>query len=206
MTLAVGDILEIVATWDTPLASVAQNVWHYEMVSGAGADEADFLVGVKSNWDIAFNALDEDIHEDFAAILLEGFVRDAVLHQWDGIGQIAQTGVVGLNLGDFEPHGVAALGTVLTDTLRRQGRTFLPGINDAAIVDGILVAAFEAKLATYMLAFDAPITVTGGVFNWCTYNVDALSPLFETAALASGTIIAKSLPAYQRRRKPGVGL
>ena len=129
-TLQVGAVIECVMTWDTPLASLAQNVWHYVMTSGADASSSGLLTSIDTMMQVAFGEIDLGIHEDFEAVLLEIREWDFINNRFDGIGSLALAGIVGLNAGDYEPHGVAALGRVITETARRQGRTFIPGMAD----------------------------------------------------------------------------
>ena len=204
--LIVGDVLEIIQTWDTPLASVAQNVWHLKMVSGAGADSDDVLAAVLTQQQVAFADIDDRIAEEFEVVLLEARKWDFTLNRFDGVGSLAVTLMVGTSVVDYEPHGVAALGRILTETARRQGRTFLPGLQEDQIFDGILLPAFETAFLLYLAAFDTDISVTGGLLSWCTFNIDPLSAVFETASLAIQTVVANSLPSYLSKRKPGVGL
>lgn len=204
--LVVGDVLEIIQTWDAPLASVAQNVWHLKMVSGAGADSDDVLAAVLVQQQVAFALIEDRVGNEFEATLLEARKWDFTLNRFDGVGSLAVTGIVGTSVSDYEPHGVAALGRIITEVARRQGRTFLPGFSDTQINDGVLIAAAEAAFLTYLATFDTDISVTGGLFTWCTFNIDPLSPVFETASLAIQTVVANSLPSYLSKRKPGVGL
>lgn len=205
-TLNVGDVLEVVQTWDTPLVSVAQNVWHLLMASGAGADSDDVLAAVLTQQQVAFAEVADGISDEFEAVLLELRKWDFALNRFDGVGSLAMSSMVGLSAADYLPHGVAALGRIVTETARRQGRTFVPGMDDNKVVNGILTATFEGSMVDYLAIFDTDIGVTGGLFNWCTFNVNALSPLFETTSVAIQTVIANSLPSYLGKRKPGVGL
>lgn len=205
-TLNVGDVVQIVQTWDSPLVSVAQNVWHLLMASGAGADSDDVLAAVLTQQQTAIANVEGGLSEEFEAILLEARVWDFVNHRFDGVGTLAMTLVVGTAVSDYLPHQVAALGRIVTSAARRQGRHYLPGMVDGKVDQGVLAAAFEADYAAYLAIFDTDIAVTGGLFNWCTFNVAPLSPLYETASVATQTVIANSLPSTLGKRKPGVGL
>ncbi len=204
--LAIGDVVQIIQTWDTPLASVAQNVWHLVMVSGAGADSDDILPAVLTQQQVAFVNIAAEIHSQFEVVLHELRLWDAVAKRFDGVDSQTASVMVGLSAVDFEPHGVAILGRILTAGARRQGRTFIPGVDEGEIQAGILSVGLEASLASYLAVFDTDISVTGGLFSWCTFNVDVLSPVFETTSIAIQTVIANSLPSYLGKRKPGVGL
>lgn len=205
-TINIDDVLQIVQTWDTPLVSVAQNVWHLIMISGAGADSDDILAAVETQQETAFAAISAFINDGFSVSLYELRRWDFALNRFDGVGSLATADLVGGSATDYEPHGVAALGRVLTDSLRRQGRTYIPGLTDANIVDGVLSVAAEAGMVSYLGVFDTDIGVTGGLLSWCTFNVTPASPLFETESIAAQTVVANSLPSYLTKRKPGVGL
>jgi len=205
-TIDTGDILQVVQTWDCPLASVAQNVWHLEMVSGAGADSDDILTGIETQQEVAFGDIEAFIADEFHVVFYELRRWDFTLHRFDGVGSVATSDLNGDTVADYEPHGVAALGRIITEASRRQGRTFIPGISDTNVVDGVLSVAAEAGLLLYLADFVTQLSVTGGVFDWCTFNVTPASPAYETASRATGVVVANSLPSYLGKRKPGVGL
>lgn len=205
MTIDVDDVVRVVLTWDAPLATLAQNVWHMQMVSGAGADPADVLDDLHTQWTVAMGDLQGHLSEEYSAVLFELFQWDYALHQFDGVGNEVMVGEVGVDAGDYLPHGCAYVVRYLTESSRRQGRIFIPGIPDTKVTDGVLEVATEAALVDFMSDWGTDISVTGGLFSLCTFNVEPASPLYETASLATGDYVVNSLPGYQRRRKPGVG-
>ena len=204
--LAIGDIVQVIQTWDTPLASVAQNVWHLVMVSGAGADSDDILPAVLTQQQVAFVNIAAEINLEFEVVLHELRKWDAVAKRFDGVDSQPATSMIGLSAVDYHPHGVAALGRILTAGARRSGYTYIPGADEGEINAGVLSVGLEASLAAYLAVFDTDISVTGGLFSWCTFNIDPLSPVFETTSIAAQSVIANSLPSYLSKRKPGVGL
>lgn len=204
--IAIGDIVQVIQTWDAPLASVAQNVWHLVMVSGAGGDTDDILPAVLTQQQVAFANIGAEIADEFSVTLHELRLWDGIAKRFDGVDSQVATGMVGASIVDFEPHGVAALGRILTAGARRQGRHFIPGMAEDHVGNGVLSTAMEASLAAYLAVFDTDIVITGGLLSWCTFNVTPLSPLFETTSIAIQTVIANSLPSYLGKRKPGVGL
>lgn len=205
-TLNVDDVVEVIQTWDCPLASVAQNVWHLVMKSGAGADSDDVLAAILTQQQVGHALIEDSLNDEFEAVLLELRQWDFVNHRFDGIGSLAMTGMAGISTVDYNPHQVAALGRILTAVSRRQGRTYIPGVAENKVLDGVLTSAFEADVVTYLQTFDTDISVTGGLFGWCTFNVAPLSPLYETVSLAIQTVVANSLPSTLGKRKVGVGL
>lgn len=205
-TVNIGDVLQIIQTWATPLASVAQNVWHLEMKTGAGADSSAIMAAVETQQNVAFADIQDEINDEFSIILYEMRRWDFALNRFDGLESLVPSTMVGISTTDYEPHGVAALGRIITAASRRQGRHFIPGMTHAQVESGILITAMEASLAAYLADFVVDIGVSGAVLAWCTFNVDPLSPVFETTSQATGTVIANSLPSYLSKRKPGVGL
>ena len=77
-TLTVGDVLQVIQTWDAPLASVAQNVWHLVMVSGAGADSDLVLPAVLTQQQVAFANIVAEVADEFSVTLHELRLWDAV--------------------------------------------------------------------------------------------------------------------------------
>lgn len=204
--LEIGDVLEIIQTWDAPLASVAQNVWHLEMIFGSSVDSDGVLAAVLTQQQVAFAQIASLIGNEYSIVLLEARQWDFNLDRFDGVGQLVGTGMVGTSIVDYEPHGVAALGRIFTEQPRRQGRTFCPGFDENSIGNGVLTAAAEAAFALYLSTFDTAIGAGGGNFAWCTFNVEPTSPLFETTSQADQVVVVNSLPSYLSKRKPGVGL
>lgn len=204
--IAIGGIVQVIQTWDTPLASVAQNVWHLVMVSGAGGDTDDILPAVLTQQQVAFVNIAAEINLGFEVILHELRQWDAVAKRFDGVDSQAASSMIGLSAVDFEPHGVAALGRILTAGARRSGYTYIPGADEGEILAGVLSTGLEASLAAYLAVFDTDISITGALLSWCTFNIEPTSPVFETTSIAAQSVIANSLPSYLSKRKPGVGL
>ncbi len=205
-TVNIGDVVQIVQTWDCPVAAVAQNVWHLFMESGAGADTDDVLAAVLTQQQIAIGQINLNLNDGYEAVLLEARVWDFVNHRFDGVGTLAMTGMVGLSSVDMMVHQYAALGRIITEKARRQGRTYVPGLTEDQTDNGLLLAGPEADFLGYLGVFDTDISVTGGVFNWCTFNVDPLSPVYETVSIAVQTVIANTIASTLGSRKVGVGL
>jgi len=205
MTINIGDNVQVVVTWAAALLELAQNVWHMEMTSGAGADEVDILTAIRTQYRVAFADIDDIIANEWSVVQYDLLKRDKSLHQWDGVASLGETTLTGIEAGDYLPHGCAAIlryGTALT---RRQGRMFLPGVGEVETLDGVLGGVALGALLAFAADWGTDISVTGGLLELCTYNVDPVSPYYETSSIADGTYIANSIPGYQRRRKPGVG-
>jgi len=206
MTVDVGDILRVAVTGTSPQASVFQNVWHYSATSGTGGNPDVVLAGLAAQHAIAWADMGARISDEYTWTLYEMWKRDIINQRWDGISVLDVSDFAGSSVNDPVAHGVAAVGRVVTNSFRRQGRHFLPGVTELQIVDGLFQAAALTDMADYMSDF-AETEIAGGItLDWCTYNTTPGSPVFQTESLATNTVIANEIPGYQRRRKPLVGI
>lgn len=206
MALEIDDIVRIALTGTGAQATIWQNVWHYKMTAGAGVDEAAFLTAVAANVDTTFLNIDQLLSDEYSFDQIEGWKYNFSTSKWNGIGTNNFADKVGLSASDPVAHGVAAVGRFVTQVARRQGRTFLPGLIEGAIDDGLLDATTLAAFALYMADFTNNVLAGGGTFKLCTFNTDAQSIYFETSAVYVGPEIISAIPGYQRRRKPLVGI
>ena len=107
------------------------------------------------------------------------------------------------SIGDPLPSGVAALITAYTYQSKTQGKKYFPGMSELAQTAGLWVAGVLAALANSGLAwisgFDSIADPTShwypGVWSLKSLDFQSFSPV----------TIVRDVPAYQRRRKQGVG-
>lgn len=206
MALSVGDVIRVAITGGTAAADVFQLVHHLKMTAGAGADEDLLMDTEAADYEDAFTEIEDFISDTYSFDTMDFWVRNPTTHEWDGLGTRVLTSLVGLSASDPVPQGVALVGLIVTEVLRRQGRTFLPGVREGDVNDGLATGTLLAAFALYLAKVVSKYTITGGTFKWCTYNTDPTSALYETASLYNGTIILNDVVGYQRRRKPGVGI
>ncbi len=206
MTVGVGDVIRFVAEWDMPLATVAQFVYHFIGASGTTATDAQVLVAAEADLQAAFAEIDDLIDTEVVGSNLNALKWDFVLNRFDGIGQVAMVGLDGLSVSDMLPHGNALLVKIFTAQQRRQSRKYVFGMTESQQLNGSFTAVPLTQGALFGAALNDNMSAGGLVLNYCTFNTDPLSPLFETTSLASGTTIAESVVAYQRRRRPGTGI
>src|SRR6185369_230455 len=108
------------------------------------------------------------------------------------------------NTGDALPYGVSALVTFPTATSRRRGRTFIPGFCESDGNGAVWTSGTVGAMGDF-----ADIIINGYVGGTPTVDflfvvADAVNPSTDFS-LPTGTLI-RSIPAYQRRRKQGVGI
>lgn len=205
-TLDLNDIIRIVLSWNLGTNTKAQMVWHYKVTSGSNGVPSAALTAIDTAVDTAWAHIAGNLIDDLVATKLEMFKWDFTNNRWDGVAVHTPTGLDGGAAGDYYAPGCAALVKILTGQNRRQGRKFIPGLREAVVTDGALTGAALVNFADFAAAFDIPVTAAGITYTWCTFNTEPTSPLFETDSLAVQSVVAEATVAYQRRRKPGVGL
>lgn len=106
----------------------------------------------------------------------------------------------GSNVGDLYPLGVAGLITLGTAKPGTRGRKFIPGLDASATVESL----FSSSLTTALTAFGAGMV--GGFVGGTSGLIWAPGVLDKLGVFRPFTSsIVTNLPAYQRRRKQGVG-
>lgn len=200
MTVQIGDIVRAVLSYTHPNASIAQNVFTWELTDAA-ADEDDLLADLSawaSNiWGGAWDAL--------SAVDCELFLVEVDLLNGDGT-VMANIGsdvfsIPGTN--DVDVASPAVSGYIQAESTRTKslGKKYLPFITEESITDGIIVTAAMVHLAALFGIYVDPLalTVTGILVP------GVLSRITETFQEFTGSGYTTDVPAYQRRRKPGVG-
>jgi len=122
---------------------------------------------------------------------------------WNFEGQILPDGSGG-SIGDPLPSGVAALVTVSTDVSRVMAKKYWPGFSETGQTAGLWVAGVLTAMANSGLAW-----AWGYICTHCTDT--SLFPgvwSLKTGGfkLLTGAAEVSDVPAYQRRRKAGVGV
>lgn len=206
MTVAVGDVLRVVAEWDIPDGTIAQLVYHFIGVSGSTATNAQAGIALLAALEAAWLHVDSDINGQFTGSVFQTSMWDFTLNRFDGIDSRPIVAADGLGAGDSVSHGVALLIKAFTTSARRQGRKYLPGIREVNISNGTFVAAQLTDGALFMADLDDDVVAGGLTLSYCTFNTEPTSPLFETAGIANQTVQAEAISSYQRRRRPGTGI
>jgi hypothetical protein len=122
---------------------------------------------------------------------------------WNYVGEILPDGD-GASIGDPLPSGVAALITVATDTSRVMSKKYIPGLSELGQTAGLWVAGVLTHLAAVGLAWR-----NGHVGTHTTdtsYFPGVWSLKTGGFKLLTGSAEVADVPAYQRRRKAGVGV
>ena len=201
-----GDVFRVALTWTGVDAAVAQNVWHLIHTGNVTVPDAGILVAVALNVAAGFVTLKDIISDQYSMIGLQLWRRNLSTHKWDGIDEDTIAGAVGLETNDIVAHGVACVVRYVNELLRRQGRHFVPGITENETLDGEFIAAAVTDVHQYFDELSDPAVVSTQDHELCTYNDNPLSPHYETESIFQDVYFVNEIIAYQRRRKPLVGI
>ncbi|MCK5319753.1 MAG: hypothetical protein KAJ55_17710 [Anaerolineales bacterium] len=204
MTIPVGTILKVVASLLYPAdAGINQNVFN-ALIDGAGGPFADSdIVDDAVAWgQNMYLNLDGLASELIQGSQVQVYKWDTVGLDWDEVGA-AVMGWTPTNTSDYLPRGVAALVMARTTNPDVLGKKYIPGLCETGSANGLwnspVVTALLALAADWVTGF------TGGT-SGASWNPGVWSPTHETLYDMSEVIIANVIPAYQRRRKRGVGI
>lgn len=121
---------------------------------------------------------------------------------WNLVGPAVVTFTPG-SIGDALPSGVAALLTAYTDVSKVVGKKYLPGMSELAQTAGLWVVGVLSAMLQSGIVWITPFAldpVQEGTLWPCVWSKKT------TSAKSFTGIGARDVPAYQRRRKQGVGV
>jgi len=200
MSVPNGAILRGTVTTQAVAASTLLNIFHWVLSTAAPLSEA-FIMNLVTTWltDDLIPAIAGNLDNNTIARLLNIDVVDNDGHVIAHVGQEGVTlpGTVG---GENMPAGVAMYCQMGTNTPKVFGRKYIGGVAEGVIQDGYLTDAAVSRLATY----------TGVCLSRIADGAVHLDPGVISAKEGrfvefNNTGFAFNVPAYQRRRKPGVG-
>lgn len=111
---------------------------------------------------------------------------------------------VPVNGGDPLPSGVAGLITAYTYTSKVVGKKYLPGLSELAQTGSLWVGAVIAAMLQSAIVWASPFV--GSVDATGTWFPGVWSTKASGFRVFSAALAARDVPAYQRRRKEGVGV
>jgi hypothetical protein len=107
----------------------------------------------------------------------------------------------GTQLGEVAPHGVAALILFRTGQLKVLGRKFIGGLGEASLDNGFLNAGTLTQMGAWSAALLAGHV---GAITGITFDYRVRGKFGGEYPPIEG--VMRNVPAYQRRRKPGIGI
>jgi len=202
----VGDVIRVVAEWEVPGSTIAQMVYHYRGSSGASVTPATLATAVEAQLTTSWANIANHVADTVLGTIITLYQWDFTNHQWDGIAEVAMTGIDGTAVAQMLPHGAAALCKISTALPRRQCRKYVMGMEEGTQDEGVWSGTALTNLALFAAALDSNLTAGALTLNFGAFNTEEASPLYETFSAASGTVEAEAIVAYQRRRRPGTGI
>lgn len=195
-----GEIIRAVLSYSHPAGSIMQNVFTWELQDEDTSD-VDMLAGIDTwvddewvpAWEVA--AADECVLFLLEVDVLNG---DGTVKRNVGEEIHADPG-----LSDSEILPAANSGFFQMDSERAKslGRKYTPGLGEGAVEDGVIVPAILAQIVLMFAA--ATLGVDVGITGVLVPGI--LSRVLESFLEFTGSGYSTDVPAYQRRRKPGVG-
>lgn len=206
MTVVDGDVLRVVVSITAPDSVLCQNVFHYRLNDPAADNPTD--AQVLSCIDLEISAIyslwDDEMASDYTVDTadvdkVEWNAGEAIWEVVEHIGSLL-IDIDGLGISDACPHGCAANLTFDTVDPKRRGRKFLPGIAEDGVQDSTFIGAVQTVLAAIIAEMLTDRIVTGSA------SMVAGIPTNLGTWLPFVLGVANVISAYQRRRKPGVGV
>jgi len=202
MAIVQGDVLRVVVTFDMPAVTVAQNVFHVLYQGQDALSETAVVAGML--------AWADDMYDQFASVMSQNVSMNSVEVSklissapavYMSIGTIPGT-FVGLVPEQSVSHGVALVaraGIFLTSKLARK---YIPGIAETFVEQETWGTQTLAAATAFVIDWLAGTSVgVGNDFIAGVYSV--VEQGFEALG---GLAAVSTIPGYQRRRKPGVGI
>lgn len=194
-----GDVVRCFARTLFNDNDVQGNVYHWQVDGAAtGGSDADFMDGA-ADWL-------EDVHAAHQSVGANNITFEDLtfynITQDRPMGVIAwPTFTAGSSTGEVLPQGIALLVVMYTAVKRVIGKKYYGGLPQGALNDevweSVTVSGFETAAANLLTPFTAGGTdsVIHGIYR---------RTLGAFVGLQS--VVVRRIPAYQRRRKPGVGI
>jgi len=201
--MAVQDeVFKVTLFYAMPAASQPQSVFHFKLFGGdlTDAEVISLINGWIVNdwgpaWEVFASQNAEIVASEIQAVNLDGTINR-------NLAATTHTGLQGTVASNIDPAAVSGFFYAPTTQPRQRGRKFVPGVADISTVNGVFTPGALSALinlaVTYLLRLPGPSDVPRllpGVLS---------TTLLEFVTFLS-TAQATDVPAYQRRRKPGVG-
>jgi len=203
MSISVGDILRVVATIAWNDGNIMQNVFNAEIVGSGGPFDDDDITDDAVAWVInMFTNSAGNLSDEANSSQVQVYKYDSVGDDWDevGTGTWTQSFTQGL---DQLPRGAAALITARTEDPDVLGKKYIGGYCENGLTDGLFTSVVLVELLAF--AADWILEFTGGT-SGADWDPGIWSPTNKLLYDFVDNVAASAIPAYQRRRKRGVGV
>lgn len=203
MSITDGEILRVVASllWDH--GGINQNVFNAVVTGGTPPfDDVDIIDDCEDWLDNMYANLVSNMTDNIDGNEVIVYKYDAIDDDWDEVGSQAWTFDPTLT-SEYLPMAVAGLVRMWTTDPDVQGKKYIGGLTEQAVVDGLFGAGVITNLLAFAADWLAPFvgsasgaTITPGI--WSVVNTLFVQGIDHVAT--------STIPAYQRRRKRNVGI
>lgn len=200
MAVVDGDILRGTGKFTLGRGSAMQSVLHFKY-TGAGDTDDEIGDEISGHFTSMYTNVEDSLDSLTLSEEVDVWRWDAVLDQWDGIYSEPWLLIIGTEAGQQLPNGAAALVRLFSSLPRRQGRKFISGVSTNMYLDAGWTALFLADLALFLADTVASVATANGTLQPGLFNV--VDEDFIPFKNAGGVNV---FAAYQRRRRPGVGI
>lgn len=200
MAVQDNSILRAAAHFTTVAGSEVVNVFHLVMDSVGDVSEANALADIRDYIEDAMSNLDALYSSSQSLDTVEAWVWNESLERWDSIGEVAGTWNGTQGTTEVCPSGVAPLTSAQTVDAHARGKKYLLPFIETYLGSGSWTAAAVTALLAY--AADWVATYIGTHAEWAPGIWQESTGTFKQF---NGTYSSTNVPAYQRRRKVGVG-
>lgn len=200
MSIENGTVLKVVQHITMPDAVDHINTYFFNCDFAATQTDQQVINNLESWIEALYTTIDDLLSDELSMGEMEVYERDTVLGRWDLIGSAYPTVTLAAT-SEMLPHGVCALVRAYTVNPRVISRKYLGGLTEGAQEDGVWNSAAVTALTAFGNAWDDVETITA--------NNDLVPAVWSTVTLGAldlnGVEVVPTVPAYQRRRRPGVG-
>lgn len=203
MTITTGDILRLVVSGVWTDGNIVQNVYSC-LISGAGGpwDDEDVLDDLEDWADDMYANMTAFTSAFLDGDQVQGYVWDPVGLDYDLFANEPWTWNPS-DVGQQIPRGVATFLKAPTTDPDVQGRKYLAGLTEASSAEGLLSAGYIAAMLLYGGDWITPFI---GLLTTATFTPGVWSVKNSAFFAFTAEVAAITIPAYQRRRKRGVGI
>ncbi len=203
MAIPTNAILRVVLSLLLPDQAIAQNVFYVLFENDGGSDDDQDVLDDLVTWmDDIYTEMDGAINTAVSLTGLKAYIYDTVGADWDEIG-VGFPVVTFVGAADPMPNGIACLGHAPTVDPDVTGAKYWCGFGETSALDNDWSAGFIVGIVGAMTEWTDPFTgavTTSGFIPGVWSVVQTAFKAFTTASSVNVQV------AYQRRRKPGVGI
>jgi hypothetical protein len=198
MTIGDQDLLRVTAIMQSDYAGAVVNVYHMIVTGIVAQTQQQILDDITEYVEAIYLNLNASISGAIKYDSIEVFNvstdEPEPVQSWPTLTQ-------GADAGDLLPDAVCGLVIGRTAKSRRLGKKYFGGATEGSQTGGLWTASYLLNLALAGADWITPATFTNGV------DVLPIIRNYLTGLYWPFTeVVARGLPAYQRRRKRGVGV